>query len=157
MYRIYTVKEGENILSISDKVGITPDEIRKINGFPDNYEVVSGEQIVIPSINSEPFETYTVKSGDSLYQVAQNNNITVDDLAKLNGIDPDDYIYPNQELLIPKENVQFYITKQGDTVDKIIERFPEDFEQLFRNNRYIYLVPDQVLVYERNKKEINFD
>lgn len=52
---------------------------------------------------------------------------------------------------MPKENVFFYITQQGDTVDKIRQQFPSDFEQIFRNNKYIYLVPDQVLVYKKNK------
>ncbi len=151
MYIIYTAKEGENILSITNRLGITPDEIRKINGFPPNYEVAPGEQIIVPSVSADPFDNYMVKKGDSLYQIAQDYNIDVNDLAKLNGIDPDDFIYPNQELLVPKENVLFYITQQGDTVDKIRQQFPSDFEQFFRNNKYIYLVPDQVLVYKKNK------
>ena len=151
MYIIYTAKEGENILSITNRLGITPDEIRKINGFPPNYEVAPGEQIIVPSVSADPFDNYMVKKGDSLYQIAQDYNIDVNDLAKLNGIDPDDFIYPNQELLVPKENVFFYITQQGDTVDKIRQQFPSDFEQIFRNNKYIYLVPDQVLVYKKTE------
>ncbi len=152
MYKIYTVKEGEDILSISSRVGLTPEEIRKINGFPENYEISMGEQIIIPSVSISPFDNYIVEKGDTLFQIAKKYNISVNDLAKLNGMDVDDFIYPQQKLLVPKENMNFYITREGDTVDKIRQQFPHDFGNIFRTNRYVYLIPDQVLVYPKSKK-----
>ena len=152
MYKIYTVKDGEDILAIANKVGISPAEIRKINGFPENYEVSMGEQLIIPSISISPFDNYIVIKGDTLYQIAKKYNIRVDDLAKLNGIDSDEFIYPNQKLLVPKENMSFYITQEGDTVDKIRQQFPTDYGSIFKTNKYIYLIPDQVLVYQKTKE-----
>lgn len=152
MYKIYTVKDGEDILAIANKVGISPTEIRKINGFPENYEVSMGEQLIIPSISISPFDNYIVIKGDTLYQIAKKYNIRVDDLAKLNGIDSDEFIYPNQKLLVPKENMSFYITQEGDTVDKIRQQFPTDYGSIFKTNKYIYLIPDQVLVYQKTKE-----
>lgn len=152
MYKIYTVKDGEDILVIANKVGISPTEIRKINGFPENYEVSMGEQLIIPSISISPFDNYIVIKGDTLYQIAKKYNIRVDDLAKLNGIDSDEFIYPNQKLLVPKENMSFYITQEGDTVDKIRQQFPTDYGSIFKTNKYIYLIPDQVLVYQKIKE-----
>ncbi len=152
MYKIYTVKDGEDILAIANKVGISPTEIRKINGFPENYEVSMGEQLIIPSISISPFDNYIVIKGDTLYQIAKKYNIGVDDLAKLNGIDSDEFIYPNQKLLVPKENMSFYITQEGDTVDKIRQQFPTDYGSIFKTNKYIYLIPDQVLVYQKIKE-----
>jgi len=52
--------------------------------------------------------TYTVKSGDSLWKLAQDYGTTVDVLANLNGI-PDDqvgHIYAGQSLTIPNEDAQ---------------------------------------------------
>lgn len=152
MYKIYTVKDGEDILAIANKVGISPTEIRKINGFPENYEVSMGEQLIIPSISISPFDNYIVIKGDTLYQIAKKYNIRVDDLAKLNGIDSDEFIYPNQKLLVPKENMSFYITQEGDTVDKIRQQFPTDYGSIFKTNKYIYLISDQVLVYQKRKE-----
>lgn len=152
MYKIYTVKDGEDILAIANKVGISPTEIRKINGFPENYEVSMGEQLIIPSISISPFDNYIVIKGDTLYQIAKKYNIGVDDLAKLNGIDSDEFIYPNQKLLVPKENMSFYITQEGDTVDKIRQQFPTDYGSIFKTNKYIYLISDQVLVYQKRKE-----
>lgn len=155
MYKIYTVKEGEDILSITNDLGITPDEIRKINGFPANYEVEVGEQIVIPAVSTSPFDRYIVKQGETLYGVASKYDISADDLAQLNGLDKEEYIYPKQELLVPKPNVDFYITREGDTIAKLRQQISTDFENILKNNPYIYLMPDQVLVYEKNNREIN--
>ncbi|MDD4547844.1 MAG: LysM peptidoglycan-binding domain-containing protein [Bacilli bacterium] len=155
MYKIYTVKEGEDILSITNDLGITPDEIRRINGFPTNYEVEVGEQIIIPSVSTSPFDRYIVKQGETLYGIASQYDISADDLAKLNGLDKEEYIYPNQELLVPKSGVDFYITSEGDTIAKLRQQLSTDFDTLLESNPYIYLMPDQVLVYEKNSREIN--
>ena len=48
------------------------------------------------------FEYYTISKGDSLYGIARRYNINPELLAGLNGLSMDDYIYPDQEILIPK-------------------------------------------------------
>ena len=57
---------------------------------------------------NEYFDYYTVVNGDTLYKVAKDNNMDVSLLAQLNGIKEEDYIYPNQVLLMPKAG-SFYI------------------------------------------------
>ena len=44
---------------------------------------------------------YVVQGGDSLWKIAENYGITVDDLVEANGILKDDVIRPGQELVIP--------------------------------------------------------
>ena len=44
---------------------------------------------------------YVIKSGDTLYEIAQSFGVTVDDLATANHLDPKDFIMPGQELMIP--------------------------------------------------------
>ena len=62
------------------------------------------------------FEYYVIKKGDTLYDIARRYNINPDLLASLNGLNNDDYIYPEQTILIPKSNYSYYITKKGDTL-----------------------------------------
>lgn len=155
MYRIYTVREEEDLLSITNRLGITPDEIRRINGLPENYEVAPGEQLIVPTVTASPFDNYVIKKGDTLYAIAKQYNISSNEIARLNGLDPDEYLYPDQQLLVPREGVTFYITDEGDTVDMIRQQFPNDYEKIFRTNQYIYLMPDQVLVFRKNNQEMN--
>ena len=149
MYKIYTVKNSDTIISIANKLRITPDELRKINGFPRSYEVKVGEQIIIPSVRVEPFDVYIVKKGDTLYGIAQLYKLRVDDLAKLNGIEKDDYLYPGQELIIPKENISFYITKDGDTIRTVALELKATPAELIVENELIYLLPNQLLIYSK--------
>jgi len=44
---------------------------------------------------------YTVKSGDSLYKIAKNHNITIEDILKSNYI-----ANPGQEIIISKEKTK---------------------------------------------------
>lgn len=55
----------------------------------------------VPAIASA--NTVTVKSGDTLYRIATNNNLTVNELKSLNNL-TSDTIHPGQNLLVSKSN-----------------------------------------------------
>ncbi len=98
--------------------------------------------------NDKIFDYYVVVNGDTLYKIASNNNIDPSLLAQLNGINLDDYIYPNQILLIPKRGSILYITGTGDTLDGIIKGLNVDAMELINQNKNIYLQPEQLIVYK---------
>ena len=51
---------------------------------------------------AEPaYATYTVRTGDTLGDIGARHGVTRDELARLNGIDEPDLIFPGQELRIP--------------------------------------------------------
>ncbi|MDE7478143.1 MAG: LysM peptidoglycan-binding domain-containing protein, partial [Lachnospiraceae bacterium] len=64
-------------------------------------------------------------------------------------IEVDDYIYPNQELLIPRTGVQIYITKENDTLKDMTRKFGTSAEKLTMMNENIYLLPEQLLVFKK--------
>lgn len=150
MYKTYQVRSGENIMSIAEKLGITPDEIRRINGFTPNYEVSLGELIVVPSMNKSPFDVYSVVKGDTLYAIAQRYNISDNQLALLNGLDKDEYIFPNQELLVPKKGVSFHVVTENETIEDVSKRLNAPINDLISQNERIILQPDQLIVYQRS-------
>ncbi len=100
--------------------------------------------------NADYFNYYVVLKGDSLYKIAKSYNINPELLAALNGLNLEDYIYPNQELLIPKSGYAYYITSEGDTLDEIIKIFNSNYEKFLQENPTIYLMAGQLLV---NKKK----
>jgi LysM repeat protein len=52
---------------------------------------------------NESASTYTVKSGDTLSEIAEQHGTTVDELVSLNGIENHDLIHPGQELKLKEE------------------------------------------------------
>ena len=58
----------------------------------------------------------------------------------------DDYIYPNQRIMIPKSGYSFYITKDGDTLNTVADKFKRSVNELTSMNQTIYLLPGQLMI-----------
>lgn len=97
-----------------------------------------------------PFYTlYEIKKGDSLYKISKEFNVNTKLLSELNGLNLDDYIYPGQTLLIPKKDVSYYITKDGDTLYNVSNIFGVKESDIVDNNKTIYLLPGQMIYYKK--------
>ena len=152
MYKIYQVEYGDTIDLIANKTNTTKDNIKNINGINNDADLVVGSLIIVPKDNEKVFENYKVKAGDSIYSIARMYNVYPDTLLMLNGLNKNDYIYPNQEVIVPLKGVNVYITKQGDTIDGIINNLGIDANTLNSQNKRIFVIEDQLIV---NKKESN--
>ena len=79
--------------------------------------------------DSEPVEqsdTYVVKAGDSLWQIAVNHGMDVYELARINGLNLNAFIYPGQVLKLKLSendqnvsNDEYYTVKSGDSLWQI--------------------------------------
>lgn len=120
----------------------------------DNYENESSnydsffelDKMMIPKNNN--FDYYKIVKGDTLYKIANDNNINPSLLAQLNGINEADYIYPNQVLLVPKAGSILYITAIGDTLEEVSEGLKISIDDLMKQNSKIYLQPEQLIMYK---------
>lgn len=146
MYKVYIVEPGETIDSIAKNLNITTTLLNEINGFDINTVLEVGDQIIIPKTNNSN-GIYIVKRGDNLYSIAQKYNISVDDLLMYNGLEKDDYIYPNQKILIPNMKQKYYVTKSGDTINNLSNKMNLPINKIIELNDNIYLIPDQMLFY----------
>jgi len=97
----YKIKPGDSIGSIAEKYGVKISDIQKWNNISGN-KILAGSTLKIYSdanvndIESVAVNTsknsksnqqsYTVKSGDSLYSIASKNNTTVAKLKSLNNL-----------------------------------------------------------------------
>ena len=102
------------------------------------------------SLNNSFYDTYEIKKGDTLYQISKEFNVNTKLLAEINGLNLEDYIYPGQVLLIPKKNVSYYITKEGDTLNSISNIFGVEEDDLVDQNKTIYLQEGQIIYYRRD-------
>lgn len=149
MYDNYLVKENDNIKTISSKFNINPKDLMHLNNLYFDSDLRVGMEIIVPKNEEKYFNLYIIESGDSLYKIAEKYNINPRLLASLNGLEMKDYIYPGQELLIPKSNYSYYITAEGDTIDTVSKVFKITNMDLLNQNETIYLLKDQVLVTKR--------
>ena len=146
MYDTYVVMNNDTIDSISSKFNTSPEVLYQLNGYTFNVE--PGMTLIVPRITSKHFDYYTVTKGDTLYKIATNNGIDPSLLAQLNGINQNDYIYPNQVLLVPKAGSILYITAVGDTLSEVAQGFKTNVGELVNQNEKIYLQPEQLIVYK---------
>ena len=91
---------------------------------------------------------YTIEKGDTLYEIARKYNTDYNLLALLNGINIDDYIYPGTIIIIPKKDVKYYLTKEGDTLLNVNRRLDANISTLLRENNNLYLKEGQLIVYK---------
>lgn len=91
-------------------------------------------------------ETYTVKSGDSLWIIAKRYNVGTNEIANANGMNRDATLKVGQKLVIPvkaNNNISasnptveggFYTIAKGDTLSEIAMRFKVPVDALKRAN-----------------------
>ena len=142
----YIVNEGDSLDFIADTYGVSAQDIIKLNNLDEPYDLKENTILYIPT-SKDVFNYYRVKLGDTLYSISEFVNSTPLILAKINGIDVNDYIYPDQVLMVPKQDVLVYATKENDTIDKISKELNIYPENLLYQNKNIFLLPDQLIFY----------
>lgn len=131
-----------------------------INGYVDRdrftSEILLDSQEEIPSNeennensgntgNVDDYIRYTIQRGDTLSEIAQRYNTTVNELVRLNNIQNPNMIYANETLLIPTKNNSIstgsddknntiYIVQRGDTLYSIAKRFNTTVQNIVNNN-----------------------
>lgn len=149
MFDSYEVKKGDTIDSISRKYNVSKEYLIDINNLYYIDDFKEGRELIVPKINDVYFNTYKVEKGDSLYAIARKYNVNPNLLSSLNGINPEEYIYPDQEILVPKSGYSYYITAEGDTLDIVRRTFNTSYDRLLEENKTIYLLPDQLIVLKK--------
>lgn len=138
MYKIYQITTNETLDDIARKFNTTREELIRLNG---NINNLMGSYLIVP--NNSEYQTYTVKNGDNIYKIARDNNIDVATLLKINGLDADDYIYPNQQILLPTNKM--YVTSEGDTMGMILNKLGIKLDEI-SNLEEIKVEEDQTII-----------
>ncbi len=146
MFDKYIIKKGDTLDNIAKTYHTTVDNLLDLNNVRSLSELRAGKEIVVPKEKEMYFNTYLIEKGDNLYSIARRYNINPSLLAALNGLNMDDYIYPNEQILIPKAGYSYYITAPGDTLDIVAEEFGVSKDKLMQENKTIYLMEGQLLV-----------
>lgn len=113
----------------------------------------NNELVVTKDENDDTTRSYTyiiVKPEDSLYRISKNNNVELNELARINGISEPYNIIVGQKIKIPKnsndnytkttntnikqDNDNYHIVKQGETLYSISKAYNIDMDQIIKIN-----------------------
>lgn len=108
----YRIRSGDNLGKIARRFGTQVELLREVNDI-DGHFIRAGDTLMIPrggnwrgslgigqKATVERKRAYRVRSGDSLYRIANRFNVTINELVNWNKIDPSDYLRPGQRLTL---------------------------------------------------------
>ncbi|MBO0419375.1 MAG: LysM peptidoglycan-binding domain-containing protein [Vagococcus fluvialis] len=127
----HTVRRGDTLYGISLRYGVSVNEIKQKNNLTSDM-IYIGQTLAISgssqsgnktntqqTVSTGTSSTYTVKSGDSLYKIASQHNVTVDQLKKENNLSGD-MIYVGQTLRIPGKSAQAPVQTNKNKRHKVV-------------------------------------
>lgn len=143
----YIVKRGDTLSGIAQKYGLSVTALAERNGLSRNYLVMTGQRLVIvpkPSENtasSSADTIYVVKRGDTLFGLAEANQLSVEELARRNGLDKNFQLKIGDQLILPGETETASKTTAQDTFASL----PSSISRAIRNadvtpGRWKYIV-----------------
>lgn len=179
----YKIKSGDSLIKIANKFDTNVTLIKQVNDIKgtqiragkfllipvatqslDSY-ILSQEQRLATKQNRSRAGTkinYTVKSGDTLWDIANAHKVSTRNIAKWNGMAPRDFIKPGQKLVIWQKSTNnkhietekavmrniTYRVRKGDSFSRIASKFNVSIKEIERWNRISrkdYLQPGQML------------
>lgn len=105
----YTVKHGDTLFQIANKLGLSVAELKALNQLKADI-IYPGQQLVSQVAHEKPetpaakpqeqkpSSNYQVQRGDSLYKISSQFGMSIAELKSLNKLDSD-IIYPGQKLI----------------------------------------------------------
>ena len=150
MYKIYDIRDGDSLNSIANIFDTDVDTLNDINGFDSNYKFENTNQMIVPLNSDDMFGIYKVKDGDTIYNIANELGINYKDLLGINGIKEDDYIYKDEQIIIPLENTKFIITESGDTLESVAQKLSTNMDNIIDSNDEIYIEKDQLIAVKKD-------
>ncbi|SFA70661.1 MULTISPECIES: LysM peptidoglycan-binding domain-containing protein [unclassified Bacillus (in: firmicutes)] len=142
----YNVVSGDSLWKISQENNISVSNLKSWNNLSSDTIYVNQElSLLAPhshatSTTVSQTSNYVVKSGDTLWEIATQNNISVSTLKSLNNLSSDT-IYPGQTLVLKgavatpaptstSANVTTYKVQSGDSLWAIASRYDMSVTQL---------------------------
>lgn len=154
--KTYTVKSGDTLSGIGQKLGISWKTLASKNGLSSPYTLYPGQKLSYGS-GSSANKTYTVKSGDTLSGIGQKLGINWKTLARKNGLSSPYTLYPGQKLSYGSGSGsdssanKTYTVKSGDTLSGIGSKLGVNWKTIANLNglsKPYTLYPGQKLKYK---------
>src|SRR5699024_1452323 len=124
----YKVKSGDTLSGIASRAGTTTKKLQDLNNISNPDLIKVGQTLNLKGGTSSSSGTYTIKSGDTLSEIASKNNTTTKALQNLNNIKDASKVYAGQKIKLSgsasknKTNKKYHTVKSGDTVSHLAQK-----------------------------------
>lgn len=118
----YIVKPGDTLHSIAKSYGYSVNSLMSVNDLK-TEKINPGQILLIPAIGltaAKQGKQYTVKKGDTIYSIAKEHGLTVEDIISHNNLKTT-YLTTGQRLVLPE--------KSKDTGKQPAEKIPDAVKQ----------------------------
>jgi murein DD-endopeptidase MepM/ murein hydrolase activator NlpD len=165
-WKEHVVKSGETLSDIAMRYGgLTIQDILRVNDLKDPNRLAEKQLLLIPNgpqyvddtmeevrtrkarvaalreqVRPLKVTSYTVVAGDSLWSIANTQNLEVDTLVGSNAFKDSSLLHPGSILRIPNQDGIFYQIKKGDTVEKVARRYQVALDRIRKVNPTVDLV-----------------
>lgn len=96
---VYVVKRGDSLYLIARAFNTSVQKIKQMNNLTSNVIHV-GQKLRIMDEKANGASLYTVKAGDTPFEIARKFGMRLDTLLRLNGLNRSSKIYPGQKLWV---------------------------------------------------------
>ena len=125
------VKEGDTLWGIANEVGTTVEKLKELNNL--NSDLIHPEDVLtyeVEAVEENNGNTYTVKAGDTLWQIALDHGMDLDELFAVNNLSSD-LIHPGLVLTVGSqveavEEVEEVV--EVEAVEEVVEPVVEENE-----------------------------
>ncbi|MEH7379993.1 LysM peptidoglycan-binding domain-containing protein [Bacillus sp. JJ1533] len=124
---IHVVQKGESLWRIANRYQVPVSAIVKVNGLPSTNAIIPGLALYIPDEGIVKIRPYVVKAGNTLWQLANRFNTTIEAILQANPRINPNQLYIGQRLQIPTP-----LKPKIDTLGFIIPYTPQSTLPILR-------------------------
>ncbi len=167
----YTVEKGDTLYSISRKYGVSVAALKQENNIKNDNIIFVGQKLSIPGEEAEKaakkddgqqsivkketavspaarqYDTYTVQRGDTFYNIAKVNDISVAKLKELNSIDDESKLRVGQKLKIPVS----YVDTDNAQLPDLPSSDPRKYSEKLGDSSLTWPVEKPTVTYTQGK------
>lgn len=138
---IYNVQNGDTLYGIARKFNTSVQRIKELNNLKSDVITVGQSLKITNYSDKEPLEciVYTVKKGDTLYNISKKYNTTVNEIKRYNNLQSD-LLNIGDRIVIPcnvennyngrDNNYVNYVVEKGDSLYSISKKFGTTIEKI---------------------------
>jgi LysM repeat protein len=147
-----TVQPGDTLSDIADRQGVSLNQLMQANGITNPNILVAGQKLVLPGSRRAtaaaapralPTAPYTVKSGETLSEIADRFGTSTERLIKINGISNPNLVVAGTRLAIPgrpsssaaPRNSKEHVVRSGESLSSIAGSYGLPVERLVAINK----------------------